>query len=79
MEDINAPSNGLSVATSIFYATYVTFEPFFTTILKSVRPSRLLPAVVVLWGACLLGAGFMTNYPTLIAIRLLLGLLESAL
>ncbi|GAA6008088.1 hypothetical protein JCM11491_001877 [Sporobolomyces phaffii] len=79
MEDINAPANGLSVATSVFYATYVTFEPFFTTILKSVRPSRLLPAVVVAWGACLLGAGFITNYASLLAIRLLLGLLESAL
>ncbi|GAA5982317.1 hypothetical protein JCM5350_006142 [Sporobolomyces pararoseus] len=78
-EDINAPSNGLSVTTSIFYATYVTFEPFFTTILKSVRPSRLLPAVVIAWGGCLLGAGFIENYAALVAIRLLLGLLESAL
>lgn len=60
-------------------ATYVTFEPFFTTILKSVRPSRLLPTVVILWGGCLLGAGFITNYASLVAIRLLLGLLESAL
>ncbi|GAA5900027.1 uncharacterized protein JCM6883_006066 [Sporobolomyces salmoneus] len=78
-EDINAPSNGLSVTTSIFYATYVTFEPFFTTILKSLRPSRLLPGVVIAWGAVLLGAGFIENYGALIAIRLLLGLLESAL
>jgi len=39
----------------------------------------LLPAVVIGWGAVLLGAGFITNYASLIAIRLLLGLLESAL
>lgn len=40
-----------SVTASIFYATYVTFEPFFTTILKTVKPSILLPTVVVVWGA----------------------------
>ncbi|GAA6060158.1 hypothetical protein JCM10212_005159 [Sporobolomyces blumeae] len=79
MEDINAPANGLSVTASIFYATYVTFEPFFTTILKSVRPRVLLPTVVILWGATLVGAGFLTNYAGLVAVRLILGLLESAL
>ncbi|GAA5950096.1 hypothetical protein JCM10213_001856, partial [Rhodosporidiobolus nylandii] len=78
-EDINAPSNGLSVATSIFYATYVTFEPFFTTVMKVARPSRMLPTVVILWGAVVVGNGFIKNYASLIALRLILGLLESAL
>ncbi|KAG0657844.1 hypothetical protein C6P46_006206 [Rhodotorula mucilaginosa] len=77
--DINAPPNGLSVAASIFYATYVTFEPMWTTILKTLKASRLLPTVVIAWGAVVLGNGFITNYAGLIACRLILGLLESAL
>ncbi|GAA6023149.1 hypothetical protein JCM10207_005743 [Rhodosporidiobolus poonsookiae] len=77
--DINAPSNGLSVATSIFYATYVTFEPVFTSVMKVLRPSRMLPTVVVLWGAVVLGNGFIKNYDSLIALRLILGFLESSL
>ncbi|GAA5948613.1 hypothetical protein JCM21900_005190 [Sporobolomyces salmonicolor] len=79
MTDVNAPANGLSVATSIFYATYVAFEPAWTTLLKTLRPSRLLPAVTLLWGFTLVGAGFMTSYGGLIAVRLVLGFLESAL
>ncbi|CEQ42619.1 SPOSA6832_04445, partial [Sporobolomyces salmonicolor] len=79
MTDINAPANGLSVATSIFYATYVAFEPAWTTLLKTLRPSRLLPTVTLLWGFTLVGSGFMTSYGGLIAVRLVLGFLESAL
>ncbi|BGP51251.1 hypothetical protein JCM10450v2_007180 [Rhodotorula kratochvilovae] len=79
MEDINAPSNGLSVATSIFYATYVTFEPFWTTVIKSARPRYLLPAVTVIWGGVVVGNGFIKNYASLVALRLVLGFLESAL
>ncbi|GAA6042418.1 hypothetical protein JCM8097_008443 [Rhodosporidiobolus ruineniae] len=77
--DIGAPSNGLSVATSIFYATYVLFEPFWTSVMKILRPSRMLPIVVVLWGGVVLGNGFIENYASLLALRLLLGLLESSL
>ncbi|BGP57773.1 hypothetical protein JCM8202_002425 [Rhodotorula sphaerocarpa] len=78
-KDINAPANGLSVTASIFYATYVSTEPFWTTIMKSVRPSRLLPVVTIAWGAVVLGNGFIKNYASLVACRLILGLLESAL
>jgi hypothetical protein len=50
-----------------------------TTILKTLKASRLLPTVVIAWGAVVLGNGFITNYAGLIACRLILGLLESAL
>ncbi|POY74708.1 hypothetical protein BMF94_2183 [Rhodotorula taiwanensis] len=79
LTDVGAPVNGLSVTASIFYVTYVTFEPLWTTIMKTVKASRMLPAVVIAWGAVVLGNGFIKNYPSLIACRLILGLLESAL
>lgn len=47
--------------------------------MKSVRPSRLLPVVTIAWGAVVLGNGFIKNYASLVACRLILGLLESAL
>ncbi|KAH8085656.1 major facilitator superfamily transporter [Filobasidium floriforme] len=77
--DLNFPSNGLSVATSIFYATYVILEVPFTTLLRTLRPSRLIPGVVLVWGGVVLGMGFSTNYATILATRLLLGGLEAAL
>ncbi|KAL0065759.1 hypothetical protein AAF712_007242 [Marasmius tenuissimus] len=76
---LNLPPEGLSVATSIFYATYVSFEVPMTTFLKSLRASRLIPAVVILWGVSVMASAWMKNYAGLIATRLVLGMLEAAL
>lgn len=51
----------------------------FTTLLRTLRPSRLIPGVVLVWGGVVLGMGFSTNYATILATRLLLGGLEAAL
>lgn len=99
-EDLNFPENGLSVVTSIFYASkqrsnwndyrvdltkrsfpaaYVVLEVPFTTLLRTLKPSRLIPGVVTIWGGVVLGMGFAKNYETIVATRLLLGALEAAL
>ena len=77
--DLNFPPNGLSVATSIFYVTYVVFETPATIVLRSARPSLLIPGVVVVWGAVSLGNGYANSYAVVLACRLLLGLCEAAL
>lgn len=69
-KDLHFPSNGLSVCASIFYATYVTFETPAATFLRSLRPSRLIPGITLLWGAILIGNGFAQNYATVLALRL---------
>ncbi|KAF9260695.1 major facilitator superfamily transporter [Marasmius fiardii PR-910] len=76
---LKLPADGLSVATSIFYATYVSFETPMTTFLKSLRASRLIPTVVILWGTTVMASAWMKNYGGLIATRLVLGMLEAAL
>ncbi|KAL0571834.1 hypothetical protein V5O48_010130 [Marasmius crinis-equi] len=76
---LHLPPEGLSVATSIFYATYVSFEVPMTTFLKSLRASRLIPSVVILWGTSVMASAWMRNYAGLIATRLVLGMLEAAL
>jgi sugar phosphate permease len=58
---------------------YVILEVPFTTLLRTLRPSRLIPGVVLVWGGVVLGMGFSTNYATILATRLLLGGLEAAL
>ncbi|WVW78056.1 hypothetical protein I302_100007 [Kwoniella bestiolae CBS 10118] len=78
-KDLHFPANGLSLATSIFYVTYVLFETPATVLLRTLRPSRLIPIVIVVWGATVLGNGFAKSYGTVIACRLLLGMCEAAL
>ncbi|KZT60195.1 high-affinity nicotinic acid transporter [Calocera cornea HHB12733] len=77
--DLHLPTNGLNVATSIFYVTYVTFELPSAAFLKRFRPSRMIPAIIISWGLVILFSGFMSTYGGLIATRLILGCCEAAL
>ncbi|BEI80833.1 hypothetical protein CcaverHIS002_0113620 [Cutaneotrichosporon cavernicola] len=79
VKDLNFPSNGLSVATSIFYVTYVVFETPATMLLRTLRPSRMVPTFMIIWGGVVIGNGFATNYATVVACRLLLGICEAGL
>lgn len=65
---------GLSMASA-----YVLLETPATTFLRTLRPSRFIPGATVLWGAVVLGSGFSKNYATQVAVRVLLGAMESAL
>jgi MFS family permease len=49
------------------------------TLLKTLRPSRLIPGVTIAWGATVLGSGFLRTYGQLLATRLILGACEAAL
>lgn len=76
--DLNFPSNGLSLAVSIFYVTYVIFETPATMLLRTLRPSRLIPAIVLIWGGISIGNGYAQSFGAVIACRLILGLCEAA-
>lgn len=79
VKELHFPANGLSVATSIFYVTYVLFETPATMLLRTLRPSRIVPACIIVWGGVIIGNGFARNYATVVACRLLLGICEAGL
>jgi MFS family permease len=62
-----------------FPSAYVTLETPMATLLKTLRPSRLIPGVTIAWGATVLGSGFLRTYGQLLATRLILGACEAAL
>ncbi|KAE9575385.1 putative transporter [Colletotrichum fructicola] len=78
-EDLNLTGNRLNVAVTVFYVTYITFEIPASLILKKARPSRLIPFFILAWGATVVGSAFVTNYASLLATRLLIGMFESGL
>lgn len=59
--------------------TYIVFEIPASLILKKARPSRLIPFFILSWSATVIGSAFVTNYPGLLATRLLIGMFESGL
>ncbi|OAQ66503.1 MFS transporter [Pochonia chlamydosporia 170] len=78
-EDIGASPQQFSTAVSIFYATYVAFEPPWTVMMKWMTPRILLTSLCVVWSLATIFSGFITNVAGLYAVRLILGACEAGL
>jgi MFS family permease len=76
-DDLNLDSDRYSIALVVFFVSYVVFEVPSNMILTRVRPSIYLPTIMFLWGAVTIGMGFTPNYEVLVALRFVMGLLES--
>ncbi|GAA5988721.1 hypothetical protein JCM5350_001992 [Sporobolomyces pararoseus] len=66
-----------SIITLIFFVPYIIFELPSNLLIRKVGPRVLLSSITILWGAVMLGMGFVTDWTQLLACRFLLGLLES--
>lgn len=78
-EDIGASPKEFSTAVSIFYATYVAFEPPWTIMMKWMTPRILLTSLCIIWSLCTIFSGFITNVAGLYVVRLILGACEAGL
>lgn len=66
-----------SVITLVFFITYTVFQPPSTVIVRKVGPRVHLGLITLLWGACMVGMGFVTRWDAMAGLRVLLGLLEA--
>ncbi|KAF2276984.1 phthalate transporter-like protein [Westerdykella ornata] len=66
-----------SVVTLVFFTTYVVFQPPATAVVRKLGPRNFLSAIVVMWGAVMLGMGFVKNFEALAALRVVLGIFEA--
>lgn len=66
-------------AVTVFFFTYAVIEMPSNLVLKKVGAKIWLPFIMFFWGICCIGIGFSTNYASLLATRLLLGLFEGGL
>ena len=78
-EDIGASTQQFSVAVSIFYATYVTFETPFAVLLKRLTPRYLITGLSTVWSLVTIFSGFIQSPGSLYATRLILGVCEAGL
>ncbi|OXH22188.1 high-affinity nicotinic acid transporter [Cryptococcus neoformans] len=77
--DLGLVNNQFGAATSVVYATYVVFEPFWTVLLKIIKPRYLLTATTLCWASITIGSAFIKNYDQLLAVRILLGAFEAGM
>ncbi|KAM0719486.1 hypothetical protein Q7P37_005391 [Cladosporium fusiforme] len=79
-EDLSMGSDQFQIAVSVLFVTYVLSEVPSNLILKHyVSPSRWIAFITISWGLIATFMGFCHNYGSLIACRLLLGLVEGGL
>ncbi|KAG6041195.1 hypothetical protein E4U41_005685 [Claviceps citrina] len=64
---------------TVFFFTYAAFEVPSNLLLKKLRPSRWLPAIMVAWGLVLTLMGLVRNYRGLLIARFFLGVAEAGL
>ncbi|KAF1807991.1 MFS general substrate transporter [Eremomyces bilateralis CBS 781.70] len=78
-EDLSITSQQFNTAVSVLFATYIASELPSNLVLKAFRPSRWISSITVAWGVIAMAMGFVNSYPSLIALRLLLGAVEGGL
>ncbi|CAM1502709.1 Fc.00g074850.m01.CDS01 [Cosmosporella sp. VM-42] len=69
--------NRYNVANLVFFTTYVVFQPPSTVLIRKIGPRIHLAFITLLWGAVMIGMGFVKNFQQIAALRTVLGLLEA--
>ncbi|KAH0491160.1 hypothetical protein TgHK011_002602 [Trichoderma gracile] len=78
-KDIPMSTSQYNASLTIFFISYAIFEALANFLLKRTRPSIFIPIIIILWGACMLGMGFIKNWSGLMAARWFLGACEAGL
>jgi MFS family permease len=74
---IGATANDVNDAVSLFFVTFVIFQPISSGCGRIVGPKYWIPFLMISWGALTIGNAFIHGRGQLIAIRLLIGLFEA--
>ncbi|KAH7064253.1 major facilitator superfamily domain-containing protein [Paraphoma chrysanthemicola] len=75
--DLKLTGQRYSLVVLLFFITYVALQPPATVVLRKLGPRIFLPSIVVIWGAVMIGFGFVKEWHTLLPLRLLLGIFEA--
>jgi MFS family permease len=66
-----------SIITLVFFTTYVVFQFPSTLIIKKIGPRIHLSTITFTWGIIMIGMGFLKNWQSMAALRVVLGILEA--
>ncbi len=66
-----------SLVTLVFFITYILFQPPMTVFCRKIGPRNFLPGICLLWGCVIISFGFSKEWTTMLALRLILGILEA--
>jgi MFS family permease len=75
-DDIGIPSTAVNDASSLFFATYIPFQPLAAAFGRRVGATKFMGITMILWGILTVCHAFVKSNAQLIAVRLLMGLAE---
>ena len=75
-DDIGINAAAVNLATTLFFVTYVPFQPLFVALGRRVGVTWFLGVVCILWGILTISHAFVKSEAQLIAVRLLMGFAE---
>ncbi|TKX21087.1 MFS transporter-like protein 123 [Elsinoe australis] len=75
--DLRMTGRDYNIALFIFFIPYILLEVPCNILIKRMKPSTFLSAIMVLWGIATIGQGLVTNTAGLAGCRFLLGLFEA--
>ncbi|POY74243.1 hypothetical protein BMF94_2681 [Rhodotorula taiwanensis] len=78
-KDLKLTDHQFQITLLVFFVGYVAFEVPSNMFLKHARPSRVIPACMLMWGITQTLMGLCTNFGGLVAARFCLGIAESPL
>lgn len=79
IDDLGMTGVEYNAALSLFFVSYAGFEPLTNILLKRLKPSVFIPAIMVLWGIVMTTMGLVHNAAGLMAARFFLGVAEAGL
>lgn len=75
-KDLNLVGNQYNTAVTVFFATYVLFDPIGANLLKIMGPPTMMSLCLFIFGLISLCTAWVKNYAHLLVVRLLLGAFE---
>ena len=76
-KSLNITGGQYNACLTIFFVSYALFEPLTNILLKRLRPSVFIPAIMVLWGIVMVTMGLTHDFSGMMAARFFLGLAEA--
>lgn len=61
----------------MFFIPYIIFQPPSIILVRGIGPRLHLAGITMLWGATMIGMGFVESFKALAGLRAILGLLEA--
>uniref|UniRef100_A0A8H7NPM6 Major facilitator superfamily (MFS) profile domain-containing protein n=1 Tax=Bionectria ochroleuca TaxID=29856 RepID=A0A8H7NPM6_BIOOC len=75
--DIGAAPSDLNLSVSLFFITFVLFQPPSAALGRIVGPKHWIPFMTFAWGAVTIGQAFIKGRGALITVRLVIGVFEA--